>query len=410
MRLCTWFAGIDLDSRYVTGTLGFSSDNQAPRILGSRIIATEPCDWRSHVPQHALDAALIDLGEWFRLETGGALSKVAVALPGDAIHELPSSGEHQFGVPTHIDSDAISLVREQALQRSKALGSLLNFVVRGYELDGHPVPVPPVGAYASSLRVEVISWLARRAALHAVEDAMSGLGLSLGTIVPRMVACAESTVTSAERREGVTVVMVGDRTTECATFINSNVADIFTVPLGRRPLVSQLARACSVSEDVIDQLDLGLMTERAPSDPIVRRVRTVLSAWGTALFTPIRHRLEEHDLSWRLEAGIVIANSGHAFPTLDERASQIVGMPVRFVVARALLERVNGTSRGSFAALGLIPMQWKSRQMASQFVDVDSPEPAPPLVVKSLEPEARGGFGQAIGRWLREFVPADHHS
>ncbi len=410
MRLCTWFAGVDLDSRYLTATLGFSTDDQAPRILGSKVFEVQSAPGQFPDFQRGLRAALPEAGNWFHMETGGALTKVAVAVPGSMIQEVPSSGACEFGTPTRIDSSVIDLARRRALERAGRLGPVVGSMVHSYDLDGHSQSTAPFGAFATSLGVEMTSWFARPAILQPVVDAVNDSGFDVGMVMPRAVACAEATLTPLERREGATVVMIGDSTTELATFIDSTLVDVYSVPLGRQPLVVELARACRVSVEVIDRLDLGLMMDRVPSDPIVQRVRTVLSAWGTALFSAIRRRLEERNLAWRLQAGIVIANPERAFPTLDDRAARVVGTPARFATINPSFERQSGASRRSFAALGLIPLQWKSTEVESPRIDIRTPDSAVTPVVNNRELAGSGGIGHAIGRWLREFVPADPHS
>lgn len=411
MRLCTWFAGIDLDSRYLTATLGFSTDGQMPRILGSKVFDVDSVDGNVPDFRQPLQSALLEAGQWFHLETGGALNVVAVALSSRLVQEMSSSGACHFGAPTLIDSAEIKLVQDKALGSHGQRDWLVSSVVRSFEIDGRQLSTPPLGVIATSLRVEMTSWLARTAAMQPIVDAVKMSGLDVGLVRPRAVAGAEAVLTATERREGATVVLIGDTTTEVATFADSSLVDVCSVPLGRKPLVAEIARACNVSVAVVDRLDLSLMLDRAPSDPMVQRVRTVLSAWGTALFTAVRHRLDERDLAWRLSGGVVIGNSRAEFATLDERAVRIVGTPARFATMSPMFHRVSGVSHGSFAALGLISAQWNASQAdVPSVVDERQPEPA---VSRSIEdhgiPE-RGGIGQAISRWLREFVPAGDYS
>jgi cell division ATPase FtsA len=408
MRLCTWFAGIDLDSRYLTATLGFSNDGESPRILGSKVVQVTPDILYAPSANPELKRHLSEIGRWFHLESGGTLQRVAVAVPGNDILEMPSSGDCQFGVPTPIDGAAIDLAIGQALTRQSRIGPVVQSSVRNYALDGTPASSISSGTVASSLRVELITWVAKRDHIQGLLDEVRAMGFDVDLIAPRAVAATASALTAVERREGAILVMIGDEFAECATVIDSSVVDVFTVPLGRNPLRREIARACDISPNVVDRLDLRMMLDRVPTDPIVQRVRTVLAAWGTALFTSVRRRLDDRSLLWHLEAGIVIANASNAFPALDERAAQIVGTPARFADMTLLQERISGVSRGSFAAMGLIPMQLRSEYVAVESTETHrlESEIRPVVIAGQIN---RGGLGQAIGRWLREFVPADHH-
>ncbi len=406
MRLCNWFAGIDLDSRCLTATLGFTSDDREPRILGTRVFDAAPSGDTQALLRHSLP----ELGRWLHLESGDALRAVALAVPGSSLQEFPSSGECQFGSPAIVDGDAINFALDRATSGPAKLGHIVETVIRGYEVDGQTYAEPPSGSFATSIRVQTTCWVARRDAVQPAISAIRGAGFDVEPVVPRASAAAYATLTKLEQREGAMLVMIGEDVTECATIIGSEVVDVFTVPLGTNPLDEQIARACNISADVVKRLDLGLMIERMPSDPIVQRVRTVLSAWGTALFTSVRRRLDDRNLAWQLQAGVVIGGSARRFPDLDEQAVRIVGTPARFVAVAQSNARVPGTGIGTFVTFGLIPMQWKAALESLKPEAVSEPQPVRQPVVRRRETVARGGIGQALGRWLREFVPADHYS
>lgn len=358
---------------------------------------------------HSLTNHVSEIGKWFHLETGGALTDVALAVPGELLQEVSSWGECEFGRPTRMDEDAVAVARKRAIGGIAQRGRVLRSVTRGVEADGHPISAPSNGVLCSSLRVNVSSWIAKPT-VNSLVQTINDIGFEVGEIVPRAVASAVSTSTFSERQDGVVMIVVGDDATEGAAFIDAQLADVFSVPLGRKPLIAELASACSVSEEVVRKLDLNLLLERVPDDPIAKRVRTVVSAWGTALFTAVRHRLDDLDITWRLQSGIVIANRKRLFPRLDEQATRVVGTPGRFAVSELLSERVSGASAGSFAALGLIPMQWSAWQLKLGETAEDESVLPPSTVVRNAEPAHRDGMGKAIGRWLREFVPADHQS
>lgn len=409
MQLCTWFAGIDLDSRCVTATLGFSTDDERPQVLGSKVFPLANSVVSAIDADRPFLGYISEIGKWFHLETGGALSDIALALPGELIREVSSAGACEFDRPTHLDADAIEIARQRAIKGIAQPGQVLRSVVRGYTVDGHPVAAPPTDAICSSLRVDVTSWIAKPAA-YSLFQGISETGFDVGEVVPRAVASAVSTSTFSERQDGVVVIVIGDDATEGVAIIDAQLADVFSIPLGRKPLIVELSRACSVSQDVVGKLDLNLLLSRVPDDPIAKRVRTVTSVWSTALFTAIRRRLDDRGLTWRLQSGIVIANQKELFPQLDEQATRVVGTPGRFAVSELLSERVAGASAGSFAALGLIPLQWSAWQSKSAETAGSESVVPPSTSVRIAEPAHREGMGKAIGRWLREFVPADHQS
>ncbi len=408
MRLCSWFAGIDLDSRSITAALGCSTDGGPPRLLGCQRVALSSTDRIAAATQQTVLDAISRFAEWFHLESGGALPSVSLAVPEPVLQEVPASSEHHFTAPVLVDSAVMAEMRERALQRVRSLGPLVKCVDRAVELDGRRYAGPPLGQYATEMRVELAAWVARSSVVEPVSDMLERSGFEIGLVTPRSEATAESILTPSERRDGAIVVTINDTDSSVAVLVNSAVVDLFTVPLGREPLLAELARACNVSVDVVERLDLGLMLDRVPSDPMVQRVRTVMSGWGSALFTGVRRRIDNSNLSWRVQAGIVIAGSPHAFPALDDCAARVLGVPARFATMSPLAAESRIGNAGTFAAVGLLPLEWRTVTEESLDEMPDSVEVVIGERTPRIDVTERHGIGQALGRWLREFVPADH--
>ncbi len=408
MRLCSWFAGVDLDLGAVTAALGCSTDDGPPRLLGCQSVEIPPSERSSSASSRTAVDAVTRFAEWFHLESGGALPSIALSLPESALREVPATDEHQFISPMLVDETLIAQMREQALQRIRPLGTAIKCVDRAVLLDGRHYDGPPSGQYATDIRVELAAWVARPTLVEPVTTVLERSGFEVGLVLPRSEATAESVLTPPERREGSIVVTINDTDSSVAVLVNSAVVDLFTVPLGREPLMTELARACNVSVDVIRRLDLGLMLDRAPTDPMVQRVRTIMSGWGAALFTGVRRQVDRRSLSWRVQAGVVIAASPQAFPALDDCAARALGLPARYATTGAMLNGLRSGKSGTFAAAGLLPLEWRA---ASAESDVEVPDLVPVANIERtprIDVTERRGFGPALGRWLREFVPADH--
>lgn len=408
MRLCSWFAGVDFDSRYLTAVLGCASDDRPPHVLGARTVDLQSVNGTRWDDRTTLHDAIRGFTEWFHLESGGALNAVAIAMPGDALQEIPSSGSVDLDAPGFVDDALLDLARRRACEAPRRIGTVVTSVERGYELDGRRVSGPPQGQAGRSIRLELISWIARPEFLEPIADALGTDGFAADLIVPRIVAVGQAALSDLERRDGALVVSIGDTMSEVSVFAGFSLVDLFVVPIGRRALIAELARMCRLSTAVIDRLDLGLMIDRVPSDPLVGRVRMSLSAWGTALFSFVRRRLDERGLGWLLQAGVVIAASPQFFPSLDQSAARMLGVPARFATADGRLGKESGSRTAPFAALGLIPMQWSAQLLEAETDDVRETVLATPRLAAPRRSNGRGGIGQALGRWLREFVPVEH--
>jgi cell division ATPase FtsA len=410
MRLCNWFAGIDINSRAIIATFGSSTDDGRPRVHGSSVVELQYTSDRTHQDTQSLRNAVRQLGEWLRLESGGNLEEAALTVPGNVIQEMPSSGECRFSAPTVIDAETVEIARRKALRGPGMLGPVLCSTIRSYECDGRRSAVAPIGMSGISFRVEIVAWVVQTSFIRPVADALTNAGFQPGVIAPRAVAIAETALTRSEREGGALLVCANDGFTEVATFVDAQLADLFVVPLGKSALETQLSRACGVPIELVRRLDLQRMLNSSEDDAIVHRVRTILSAWGTSLFTAIRRRLDGGDFTWRLQAGIVIADSAGAVPTLASTATRVMGRPARFAVSTQSITPRTVAVGEPLAAVGLIPLQWKTNGRHRD--QGEAPLPVVNMHVPS-EIESRGiierkGLAPVIGRWLREFIPADH--
>ena len=130
MRLCNWFAGIDINSHNMIATFGSSTGDERPRVHGTVAFDLPSGSVTAlHRPVH-------QLAEWLRLESGGNLDAVALSVPGNAIQEMPSAGECRFVESTLIDIELVEAARRKALHGPDMLGLVLCSAIRSYEYDG----------------------------------------------------------------------------------------------------------------------------------------------------------------------------------------------------------------------------------------------------------------------------------
>jgi cell division ATPase FtsA len=395
MRLCDWFAGIDISDRDVIAAIGASQSGSDVWLHGIRSFAAENDFERDH--------ALREIAEWLRLESGGNLSSVAFTVPGNAYRSLASRGECRYSEPVVVDDEMIDEARQRALRQAGLAGPVLCSTARGYICDGKTFPEAPLGLPVRSLTADVINWIAEPRYVESLSRLLDDVGFAPGLIAPRVVALAGAALSQSERDRGVAALCVSEEFTEVVVYRAGQLDDLFVVPLGIARLNTKLASVCGIPLDLVQRVDLKRMLESSIADPIVQRVRTIISAWSLSLMRAVRERIETLGPVWQLGAGIVIADSGRALPSLAQTASRVIGVSARVAMAEPAIA---GTTRGEpLAAQGLIPLQWRLRVGVDQ--SLATPMFSDPNVGAD-ERDDRRGIGPVIGRWLREFVPADH--
>lgn len=395
MRLCDWFAGIDINDGEIIAAIGSSHDGSTARVHGSRSFQFE-----NHLGR---DKALREIGEWFRLESGGNLSTVAFTVPGSAYRPRSSTGECRISEPEIVDEELVEVVRQRALMQAGLSGPVLCSAERGFVCDGRSFPEAPLGLSVRTLVAHMMNWIADPSYVESMSTLLDDIGFAPGLIVPRVVALAETTLTPRERSQGAVMLCVSEQMTEVAVYRDGQLADLFTVPLGKARLDEKVSVACSVPLDLARRIDLCRMLESASSDAVVQRVRTIVSAWNLSLMRAIRDGLDASGPVWQLRAGIAIADSMRTFALLSEAASRVIGVPARVYGAS---QATFGPGRGEpLVVQGLVPLQRELRVTTGDSL-------LSPLMADSVfaadERDGRRGIGPAISRWLREFVPADH--
>jgi cell division ATPase FtsA len=394
MSLCDWYAGIDINGRDVSAAIGSSQGGSPPRIHASRSFAAESELERAH--------AVREIGEWLRLESGGSLSRIALTVPGDAYQSLPSSGECRFSEPTIVDDEMVALVRQRALVGAGFGGPVLCSTARAFVCDGRTFPEAPLGLSVRSLKAEVINWVADPRYVQSVTGLLDDIGFTPGFIAPRVVAIAEAVLDPMERDRGVVVLCVSEEFTEVVAYRDGQLDDLFVIPLGKARLDGKLASACGISLDLMQRIDLGRMLGSSITDPVVQHVRTIVSAWSLSLMRVIRERLDAVGPIWQLRSGMVIADSAGTLPLVAETARRVIGTPARVAVAEWSIPGAGSSE--PLASRGLIPLQWHFHTDAVESLAPMTDDPD----FGGIERDERRGLGPVIGRWLREFVPADH--
>lgn len=379
MTVPVLFAGLDIESPAITAAAAVSGPDLriSPAVAAS---ATHPALEHAGVDDPvAIAAAAEPLLSRFGRAAGVTAERVALAIPGAALESLSAVGALHWPEPVRIGADALEQARRQALRHLGRRGTVLVWRDRAAWLDGRRLVGELPAAWASSLRVEVEAWVVPDAAVAPAAAALDMLGVTLDLVMPRTLAAAEAVLGPGERARGALVVYLAPGQAEVAVFIDGGFHDLFTVP---------------VRAGVADLAPLPAGERRA-------HLRREVAFRVIQLCTVIRRRLEEADLSWRLGGGALLVGPGATLPGVVPLAQRSLEMPARIGVPQ---RGVGARTRdpGAAAALGLVLAQARLRPLPSAAREAEAA-----WTPQAEDPEpARGGFGPAFGRWLREFVPS----
>lgn len=415
----TRFVGLDIGSTTIAAAAAEQVDRGMLALLGFDIApSSEVAAGRIENPAAfagALQRVLARIGR----STGQPVERVALAIPGTYINTVTSTAERRWDTIERVTADHVEELRRHALHRPSATGLVLASVPVAYDIDGRRTAVPPVGQPARSLRIEVQAFVSPEHYVAQLAKVLTGLGVTPDVLVPRALASAEAVLHDGERRQSVVVIDIGGMSTDIAVFLNGQLHDLFSFPVGGRAITNDIAAVLELPFSTAEQIKRsGFADQRgttgAPAirngtgkEPVDARTlefaRDIAEARLLQVFTRLHQRLNEQDLGRRISSGAVVTGGGARVAGLESIARRALEMPVRIGTARTGDGHAAASGPEAAVAVGAVSVQaWLCPAEDAGPVMEQPPEQPP---VEETPIQERTGKGPAFARWLREFVP-----
>ncbi len=413
------FVGLDIGSTTITAAAAEQVDKGTLALLGFEIApSSDTATGRIENPA-ALTGALQRVLARMNRSTGQPVERVALAIPGIHIKAISSSAERRWETVEPVAADLIEELRRHALHGPNAAGPVLASVLVAYETDGRRTTEPPVGQPARSLRVEVETYVSPTSYVSQLAQVLTGIGVTPDVLVPRALASAEAVLHESERRQSVAVIDIGGTSTDIAVFLNGQLHDLFSFPVGGRAITNDISAVLGMPFPSAEQLKRTGFTNQRGSGaaPTARRnggkevldartmefAREIAEARLLQVFTRIRQRLDERDLGRQISAGAVVTGGGARVAGLEQIARRALDMPVRIGTARTGEGCAAANGPEAATAVGVVSVQaWFCPAEDTGQAGGQPPEQPP---VEEPQAQERTGKGPAFARWLREFVP-----
>lgn len=413
------FVGLDIGSTTITAAAAEQVGRGSLVLLGFETVPSRETSTGRIENPAALTGAFQRVLARIHRSTGHPVKRVALAIPGINIEAISSSAERRWDTIEPVEADLIEELRRHALHGPNASGPVLASVPLAYELDDRRTTEPPVGQPARSLRVEVQSYISPARYVSQLAQVLTGLGVTLDVLVPRALASAEAVLHEDERSQSVAVIDFGGVSTDIAVFLNGQLHDLFSLPVGGWAITNDISAVLGLPFPIAEQLKRsGFSGERgttaASSDGrgegderldarTVEFAREIAEARLLQMFERIRQRLDERELLRRIASGTIVTGGGARVAGLERIASRVLDMPVRIGTARTGDGHAAANGPEAAAAIGVVSVQAWFRP-ANDIGPADGQPPEKPPV-EEQQGQERTGKGPALARWLREFVP-----
>jgi len=191
---------------------------------------------------------------------------------------------------------------------------LLHVIPRSYALDGLHGVRNPLGMHTGELHVQSHVITGSISKINELENAISGAGVGISSMIIEPLASAHSALTADEREEGAILIDVGGGTSDIAVYHDGAVLHTAVIPVGGYQFSNDLSIAFDIDFDEAEKLKIqhgtaapeltGMKEEitlnpHSMHQPLIitkREVGQILKERASELFRMVQFKLEEPHL------------------------------------------------------------------------------------------------------------------
>ena len=131
---------------------------------------------------------------------------------------------------------------------------IVHIIPSGFAVDGMAGVSQPAGLSGANLEAAVHIITAPSNALDNIEKCVEAAGLKLEDFVYAPIACAEATLSAAERQAGAVAIDIGAATTDFMLFVDGGPVSSGCLPVGGRQIAQDLSIGLRVPLDVAESV------------------------------------------------------------------------------------------------------------------------------------------------------------
>ena len=316
------------------------------------------------------------------LMAGVEVDRVYVGLSGEHVRAWSSMGV------VAVQDDEITpgdVNRVHEVARAVALNpdaEMLHAIPVEYIVDHQRGIKDPVGMNGTRLEAEVYLVTCSTVAASNIRKAVTRAGYGVQEVVLEAVATARAVLTEDEKEVGAAMVEIGGTTTDVAIYYEGKIRHVAVLPIGGQTVTQDLVKGLSIpfheaqkakeqfgaaSAQFVDPQETVEVPGPAPGQ--TRHVARELIAHIAEqrldeLFSMVQKEIDDHGMSDKLGAGIVLTGGAAAMPGLVELAQQVFAAPVRLgVPSEGLSGLADSVARPRFAAGAGLAL-WGSERFA----------------------------------------------
>ncbi len=313
--------------------------------------------------------------EQAELMCGYKINNVYAGIAGDHIRSINSKGVIAIsGKDGVIDEEdvkrVISAARAIALPMDR---EVLHVLPQEYTVDDQDGIKNPVQMSGTRLEAEVHIVTAAAASAQNITNCIDAAGCTVNDIVLEPYASSLAVLHPDERDLGVCIIDIGGGTTDIAMFFDGSIRYTSVLGLGGHHVTGDLSQGLRTSKEQAEEIKkkYGIaMQSLLEKDELIRVPgvggrapreisRSVLSAIiqprMTELFQLALREMQKSDVFDSMGAGVVLTGGASMLEGAAELAEQVMGMPVKIGIPKAMGGLVETVQSPMFATgVGLV--------------------------------------------------------
>ena len=254
-----YVVGIDIGTKNVRCVVGYiDAENGAPKVVG--VGEASNSGMRKGVvnlsgPAEAIDKAL----ESAERMSGHQVNAATLSINGSHLLSTKADGMITVGtVNNEVTTDDVLRLEEVATTGKVPQNrEILDIIAHAYRLDGQDNIKDPVGMTGARLEIKanVVSGLVphvtnlQKSAEMAKVEAVS--------VVPSVLAAAQSVLTESQRENGVAVIDFGAATTGVAVYEEGDLQHLAVIPMGGQNVTNDLAIGLRTDPEIAEVVKLA---------------------------------------------------------------------------------------------------------------------------------------------------------
>ena len=252
--------GIDVGTKNVRCVIGYiDADGDAPKIVG---VGTAPNSGmrKGTVTNLAGPAEAIDtaLGSAERM-SGHQVKTAVLSVNGSHLTSTKADGMITVGTTDNeVTPEDIVRLEDMATTGKVAQNrEILEIVAHSYRLDGQDNIKDPIGMTGTRLEIKanVVSGLLPH--ITNLQKLAEMAKVEVSSVVPAVLASAQSVLTENQRENGVAVLDIGAATTGVAVFEEGDLQYLSVIPLGGQNVTNDLAIGLRTDPEIAESVKLA---------------------------------------------------------------------------------------------------------------------------------------------------------